>query len=95
VNASRVLSGQIATRRQEMALVKKPPETIERQIRLEEPVSRLLDEYSKFVECTPDHVTNFALRRMLARDREYKKWKASQEPPSTGQGSTAPSARTT
>lgn len=61
-----------------MALVKKPPQMVGRRIRLEEPVSSLLDNYCRFVDCTPDYVTNFALKRMLARDREYKKWKASQ-----------------
>jgi hypothetical protein len=61
-----------------MAMVKKPPETVERRIRLEEPVSQLLDDYSRFVDCTPDYVANFALRKMLARDPEYRKWRASQ-----------------
>ena len=61
-----------------MAMIKKPPETVERHIRLEEPVSQLLDDYSRFVDCTPDYVANFALRKMLARDPEYRKWKASQ-----------------
>jgi hypothetical protein len=66
-----------------MALIKKPPESIERRIRLEEPVSRLLDDYCRFVDCTPDYVANFALRKMLARDPEYKKWKASQHATAT------------
>lgn len=73
-----------------MALIKKPPKTVERRIQLEEPVSRLLDDYSRFVDCTPDYVTNFALNTMLARDPEYRKWKTSQraspepkEPPAT------------
>lgn len=61
-----------------MPLIKRPPETIERHIRLEQPVSELLDDYCRFVDCTPDYVTNFALRKMLARDPEYKKWKVSQ-----------------
>jgi hypothetical protein len=65
---------------EDMALIKKPPETIERHIRLEEPVSQLLDDYCRFVDCTADYVTNFALRKMLSRDPEYKKWKASQSP---------------
>ena len=60
-----------------MATIKKPPETVERTLRLEEPVSVLLDDYSRFVDCTPDYVANFALREVLARDREYKRWKAS------------------
>jgi hypothetical protein len=74
-----------------VALVKKPPQTIERRIELEEPVSRLLDDYCKFVDCTPDYVTNFALKKMLARDPDYKKWKASQPGISTIRGTAASS----
>ena len=69
-----------------MALIKRPPETVARSIQLEEPVSKLLDDYCRFVDCTPDYVTNFALRKMLARDPDYKKWKA---------GRTTPVAKTT
>ena len=79
-----------------MPLIKKPPETVERTIRLEEPVSQLLDDYCRFVDCTPDYVTNFALRKMLARDPEYKKWKTSQpagSPRKAGRDST-PNPRT-
>lgn len=80
-----------------MALVKKPPVTIERRIQLEEPVSRLLDDYCKFVDCTPDYVANFALKKMLARDPEYKRWKASQSQtaPARETGSSTHSVRTT
>ena len=60
-----------------MATIKKPPETVERTLRLEQPVSHLLDDYSRFVDCTPDYVANFALREVLARDSDYKRWKAS------------------
>jgi hypothetical protein len=73
-----------------MAMIKKPPETVERHIRLEEPVNQILDNYSRFVDCTPDYVTNFALRKMLARDPEYKKWRASPPAASTGRAGTAP-----
>jgi len=60
-----------------MAIVKKPPESVSRSLSLEKPVSELLDDYCKFVDCTPDYVANFALRKTLARDPEYRKWKAS------------------
>jgi hypothetical protein len=59
-----------------MAIVKKPPETVNRSLQLERPVSELLDDYARFVDCTPDYVANFALRKTLARDPEYRKWKA-------------------
>lgn len=62
-----------------MAIVKKPPESVSRPLQLERPVSELLDDYAKFVDCTPDYVANFALRKSLARDPDYRKWKAGQE----------------
>jgi hypothetical protein len=60
-----------------MAIVKRPPESVNRSLSLEKPVSELLDDYCKFVDCTPDYVANFALRKTLARDPEYRKWKGS------------------
>lgn len=59
-----------------MAIVKRPPESVARSLYLEKPVSELLDDYCKFVDCSADYVTNFALKKMLSRDPEYKKWKA-------------------
>jgi len=46
-----------------------------------EPVSELLDDYSKFVDCTPDYLANFASGKTLARDPGYRKWKASNNGP--------------
>jgi hypothetical protein len=59
-----------------MAIVKRPPESVIRSLSLEKPVNELLDDYCKFVDCTADYVANFALKKMLSRDPEYKKWKA-------------------
>jgi hypothetical protein len=60
-----------------MAIIKRPPESVTRSLSLEQPVSDLLDEYCRFVDCTSDYVVNFALKKMLSRDPEYRKWKAS------------------
>jgi hypothetical protein len=60
-----------------MAIVKRPPESVSRSLSLEKPVSELLDDYCKFVDCTPDYVANFTLRKTLSPDPEYKKWRAS------------------
>lgn len=60
-----------------MAIVKRPPESVSRSLSLEKPVSELLDDYCKFVDCTADYVANFALKKTLSRDPEYRKWKAS------------------
>jgi len=71
--------GNIRTRRREhsIATVKRPPRPVSRSLSLEKPVSELLDDYCKFVDCTPDYVANFAMKKMLARDPEHKKSKAS------------------
>lgn len=67
-----------------MAIVKRPPESVSRSLSLEKPISELLDDYCKFVDCTADYVAKFALKRMLARDPEYKKWKAVTDPARPG-----------
>jgi hypothetical protein len=63
-----------------MAIVKRPPESVSRLSR-EKPVSELLDDYCKFVDCTPDYLANFALGKTLARDPESRKWQASKNRP--------------
>ena len=62
-----------------MAYIKKPPELVSRSIKLEQPTNELLDEYARFVECTPDHVANSVLKKILWRDPEYRKWRAEQK----------------
>ena len=67
-----------------MAIIKKPPQSVNRSLQLEQPVSELLDDYARFVDCTPDYVANFALRKTLARDPDYKKWKLVQNAAGAG-----------
>jgi hypothetical protein len=59
-----------------MPYIKKPPEVVSRTLKLEQPVSELLDDYSRFVECFPDHVTNYVLKKLLWRDPEYCRWRS-------------------
>ena len=61
-----------------MAIVERPPESVNRSWSLETPASELLDDYCKFVDCRPDYVGNFAV---LARDPGYRKCKASNNGP--------------
>jgi hypothetical protein len=61
-----------------MAIIKRPPESVTRSLKLDQPVSELLDDYARFVDCSADYVANFALRKTLARDPDYKKWRAGQ-----------------
>ena len=75
-----------------MAFIKRPPENVTRTLQFEKPVSELLDEYCRFVDCSPDYVANFALRKMLARDPEFRKWKVS---PDAAKGSATKSQSVT
>jgi hypothetical protein len=62
--------------KQAMPIVRKEPTIVKREVRLEQPVSDLLDDYARFIESRPDHVVNFVLKKTLARDRDYKRWKS-------------------
>jgi bacterioferritin (cytochrome b1) len=58
-----------------MPIVKKAPAILTRELRLEEPVCTLLDDYAQFIESSPDHVVNVVLKKTLWRDQEYRKWR--------------------
>jgi len=58
-----------------MSVIKKAPSILTREFRLEEPVSLLLDDYAQFIESSPDHVLNSAIKKTLWRDQEYRKWR--------------------
>lgn len=58
-----------------MSIIKKAPAIKIREIRLEEPVNDLLEDYARFIESSPDHVLNAVLKRVLWRDQDYRKWR--------------------
>jgi hypothetical protein len=64
-----------------MAIVKRPPESVNRSLALENLSTNCSMIRCKFVDGTPDYVANFALGKALARDPEYRKWKASDNDP--------------
>ena len=72
-----------------MAYIKKPPQFIMRSIELEESVSDLLNEHARFAECTPDHIANAALKKILLRDREYRRWRTEQRKAAGGEANRA------
>lgn len=75
-----------------MPIVKKAPAILNREIRMEEPVSALLDDYAQFIESSPDHIVNSVLKRTLWSDQEYRKWRderrsrPAESPSSTSEG---------
>ena len=58
-----------------MPIVKKAPATITREIKIEEPVNELLEDYARFIESNADHVINAVLKKVLWRDQDYRKWR--------------------
>jgi hypothetical protein len=58
-----------------MSIIKKAPAIMNREVKLEEPVNQLLEDYARFIESSPDHVINSALKKVLWRDQDYRKWR--------------------
>ena len=58
-----------------MPIVKKAPSLMTREVKLEEPVNQLLEDYARFIESSADHVINSALKKVLWRDLDYRKWR--------------------
>ena len=58
-----------------MPIIKKAPAILTREVRMEEPVSALLDDYAQFIESSADHVVNSVLKKTLWRDQDYRKWR--------------------
>lgn len=68
-----------------MPIVKKAPAIMTREVKLEEPVNELLEDYARFIESNADHVVNAVLKKVLWRDQDYRKWREARR---TAQSST-------
>ncbi len=58
-----------------MPLIKKAPAIVTLEVKVEEPVKQLLEDYARFIESSPDHVVNSVIKRNLWRDQDYRKWR--------------------
>ena len=67
-----------------MPIVKKAPGIMTRELRLEEPVNELLEDYARFIESNADHVVNAVLKKVLWRDQDYRKWRETRRTSQTG-----------
>jgi len=61
-----------------MPLIKKAPALVSLDVKVEEPVKQLLEDYARFIDSTPDHVVNIVLKKTLWRDQDYRKWREQQ-----------------
>jgi len=67
-----------------MPIVKKAPAITTREIKLEEPVNELLEDYARFIESNADHVINAILKKVLWRDQDYRKWREARRTAQSG-----------
>jgi hypothetical protein len=73
-----------------MPIIKKAPAILTREVRMEEPVSALLDDYAQFIESSADHVVNSVLKKTLWRDQDYRKWRELRKARNDGPATTQP-----
>jgi hypothetical protein len=74
-----------------MSIINKPPETVKREYELQEPVAVAVEKYATFIASTPDHVVNSALKMVLWKDAEFRRWR--RQPPAPEQEETAPAMK--
>ena len=64
-----------------MSIINKPPEMVKREYELQEPIAVAVEKYATFIQSTPDHVVNSALKIVIWRDVEFRRWRKQQQTP--------------
>ena len=64
-----------------MSIINRPPETVKREYELQEPIAVAVEKYATFIQSTPDHVVNSALKMVIWRDVEFRRWRKQQQTP--------------
>ena len=62
-----------------MSIINKPPEIVKREYELQEPIALAVEKYAVFIQSTPDHVVNSALKMVIWRDAEFRRWRKQQQ----------------
>jgi hypothetical protein len=62
-----------------MSIINKPPEMVKREYELQEPIAVAVEKYAAFIQSTPDHVVNSALKMVLWRDADFRRWRKQQQ----------------
>jgi len=50
-----------------MSIINKPPEMVKREYELQEPIAVAVDKDATFIQSTPDHVVNSALKIVIGK----------------------------
>ncbi len=64
-----------------MSIIDKPPEMVKREYELQKPIAMVVEKYATFLQSTPDHVVNSALKMVIWRDAEFRGWRKQQRTP--------------
>jgi hypothetical protein len=64
-----------------MSIVNKPPEMVKREYGLQEPIAAAARKYATFIASTPDHVVNSAVKMVIWKDAEFRRWRRQQQAP--------------
>jgi hypothetical protein len=64
-----------------MSIINKPPEMVKREYELQEPIAVAVEKYAAFIASTPDHVVNSALKMVLWKDADFRRWRRQQQAP--------------
>jgi hypothetical protein len=73
-----------------MSIINKPPEMVKREYELQEPIAVAVEKYATFIGSTPDHVVNSALKMVLWRDADFRRWRKQQQTQGDKKDSQAP-----
>lgn len=73
-----------------MSIINRPPEIVRREYELQEPVAQAVDKYAVFIQSTPDHVVNSALKMVIWKDAEFRRWRKQQQASPERKESTVP-----
>ena len=57
-----------------MSIINRPPEMAKREYELQEPIAVAVDKDATFIQSTPDHVVDSALKIVIWRDVEFRRW---------------------
>jgi hypothetical protein len=68
-----------------MSIINKPPEMVKREYQLQEPIALAVEKYATFIQSTPDHVVNSALKMVIWKDVDFRRWRRQQQTPADEQ----------
>jgi hypothetical protein len=72
-----------------MSIINKPREMVKREYELPEPLAVAVEKYAAFIASTPDDVVNSALKMVLWRDADFRRWRRQEQVPAERREGTA------